>query len=161
MKRLYSARDFSQDASRLFTIHHELLSERDIIELQDKFLTNGFHYITVSSIACGRALVKTFLASLSCYTTIGYVSIAARDVQDRQYKDIYDDLISNGYIDSLTGHLVNQQSLDQFFIEEFHYDFIWIEATQTLTEKQWFADFKERLTTFNIDKDIPILMLTR
>ena len=68
-------RDWLHRASpRQFVNHiHEIegisqpLSEHEILEVQEKFLSNGFQYIKFSSIEEGRSIIEAFLQTLPLY----------------------------------------------------------------------------------------------
>ena len=132
----------------------ECLSEADILDLEDKFLTNGFHYISVKDVVVGRRLVDRFLNSLHCYNQNAALTISdgslAFCVTDIDYE-----LVKGGYVDS-----VYNFDFDGFFINQFYHDFMWIEASKELVESQWFADFFEKMVSFKIDQHIPVLIIS-
>jgi hypothetical protein len=49
--------------------------------------------------------------------------------------------------------------LDDFFLEQFEVDFLWIETTNTLIEQPWFYTFERKLCDFNIESKTPIIFL--
>jgi len=132
----------------------EQLSETDILDLEDKFLTHGFHYINVKDIAAGRRLVDKFLDSLQCYTQNAALTISNGSLE-LCVTDIYYELFKGGYVDSTYNF-----DFDGFFIHHFYYDFMWIEASNELVESQWFADFFQKMVSFKIDQQIPVLIIS-
>jgi len=131
-----------------------LLSETDILDLEDKFLTNGFHYINVSDVESGRALVYQFLDSLPCYGQRAALSVAST-MLDSSITDVYYELVKSGYID-----FPSHSNMEEFFIDQFYYDFMWIEASGGLIEQGWFSEFFEKMTFFKLDKHIPVLIIS-
>ena len=132
----------------------EPLSEFDILDLQDKFLTNGFHYINVSTISFGRSLVSRFLKSLHCYNDNAVLSLAT-PVIDENVTDIYYELIQGGFIS-----FSSENDLDEFFVNQFYYDFMWIEACNHLVDSAWFTDFFGKMVSYKLDQHIPVLILS-
>src|SRR3990170_111182 len=63
-------------------------SEHDIIQLQDVFLTAGFHHITVSDITQGRSLITTFTNALNYYRAIASLTCGAPELEQSIF-DIY------------------------------------------------------------------------
>jgi len=126
------------------------LSEQDIIELQDQFLTNGFHYITVETIEQGRKVIDTFLSSLNYYQDVGYLSLANQQtVNDAE--NIYRQLKADGCFESMR--------YDEFFIERWHYDFMWIEAIEPLWHLSWFKKLYQQLVDGSFEESLPIFIV--
>ena len=130
----------------------EPLSEHDILDLQDKFLNNGFHYIAVSSVSFGRLLISRFLRSLNCYHENAILTIS-NPIGNNTIIDLYYELLQGGY-------LSGNKDLDDFFIDQFYYDFIWIEACHELVDQKWFSEFFSKLLSFKIDRHIPVLVIS-
>ena len=128
------------------------LSEIDILDLEDKFLTNGFHYINVNDVESGRVLVYQFLDSLPCYGQRAALSIAST-MLDNSITDVYYELVKGGYIDS-------PSYMEEFFIEQFYYDFMWIEACNHLVDYAWFSEFFGKMVSYKLDQHIPILIIS-
>lgn len=126
-------------------------SEQDILSWHDEFLTNGFHYITLDSVATGRIFVDTFLRSLNYYHDIGSLTLSEQTL-DSSVDDLYDILARFGYL--------QQSNLINFFVDEWCYDFVWIEITDNLLHTPWFYEFTHLLNDFNISQTTPIFMIT-
>ncbi len=129
------------------------LTETDILDLQEKFLSNGFKHIRVKSMKAGRALVHRFLSSLSIYHNVAYVAMADVTLQTN-YTNVYYELMRGRYLNSFKPCFS-----DEFFIEEFYFDFMWIEATEELLRSSWYKYFKKKLLDFKLDQNIPMMVL--
>lgn len=141
------------DASSLPLIQHPF-SEVQILELQDKFLSEGIHHIKVADIAAGRNLVHTFLDSLTVYHEVACLTVSNAPLES-YITNIYHELLLQGYIDQYEA-----RNLEEFFIEQFYFDCLWIECTAELMEQSWFADFQINLLNFKLDRQMPIIMIS-
>ncbi len=125
------------------------VQEKDILYLQNLFMTPGIHVLPVDNFGNGRALVQELLASLKWYRTIGYISTT-----------------NKGSLPHATNLLtrisepVTTENLGDFFIEEFDYDFLWVEATNDLFDKPWMGLFEQQLLDLRINEMIPVILLT-
>ncbi len=126
-------------------------SEADIIELHNRFLTTGFHSLKVKNIHEGRSLVYTLLASLNYHHNIAALSIESQKLESFVH-DIYKAL--DGYSP------INEQSIFDYFLDEFNCDFLWIEMSKDLMSQVWFADFEHMLYDFHLNQHVPIVMLS-
>ena len=112
------------------------ISELQILELQDVFLTNGFHYITVPTIQEGRSLVYTFLDALRCFQAVGCITKNKIGLE----KGIFD-IVS--YLDFCGFNDVsNNAERELYFIEDFDFDFVWIESDK---KDQWQLCFEQKI----------------
>lgn len=134
------------------TLVREPLTESDILSIQDRFLTNGFQHIKVKDIATGRVLVDTFmqfLQSLRVYHDIACLTTSTRALRPG-ICDIYAELA------------LWQESkcdLEEFFLDTFYFDFIWIEATKDMVAQSWYAEFERQIIELQLDSHIPIVVL--
>ncbi len=129
------------------------LSESDILQLQDKFLTNGFSSIHVQDINTGRAIIKLFLDTHEVYNNVACLTITKNPLKNCIF-DIFHEIIYNHNIDT------NFRLLDEFLLEEFYFDFMWVETTQQLYAASWYHDFIQKIVDSNIDKHIPVIVIT-
>jgi len=129
------------------------LSEHDIFDLQDKFLTPGFHYVKASDIKFGRTIINKFLSLLYCYNEIAVLTAADLPLANH-ITDIHYTLLKEGYLSS------SFFELEDFFIEQFYYDFMWIEVSQELIQTKWFSDFFEKMIHFTLIQNIPVLIFS-
>lgn len=132
----------------------EPFTEKEILVLQEKFLSNGFQYIKVRDHKSGRTIVQRFLDSLAIYHDVACVSLSNNPLPN-YITDIYYELANDGYLDPFGQHY-----LDDYFIEHFYFDFIWIEATQKLFNSIWFQDFEDKILSFKVDEHIPLIIIS-
>lgn len=130
----------------------EPLSEFDILDLQDKFLNNGFHYIAVNNINFGRSLIDRFVHSLHCYHDNAILTISS-PITGSCVIDLYYELLQGGYTSG-------GRDIEEFFIDQFYYDFLCIEACHELVDQRWFIHFFSQLLHFKLNKHIPILVIS-
>lgn len=126
------------------------ISELQILELQEVFLTKGFHYIAVPTIQEGRTLIYTFLNALRCFQSVGCITKDKMPLE----KGIFD-IVS--YLDFCGFNDVkNIAERELYFIEDFAFDFLWIESNKN---DQWHHGFEQKLQELSIDQHIPIIIL--
>ncbi len=136
-----------------FNLIQEPFSESQIIALQEKFLENGFQYIKVRSVTKGRTIIESFLQSLGLYQDIVILSTTPI-LPKTMVTDLYYELSNSGYLNSFEPYY-----LEEFFIEHFYYDFMWIEATRDILNEPWFDDFKKKIIDMGLDQHIPIMVV--
>lgn len=129
-------------------------TDRDILDIQEKFLSNGFQYLKVKNILQGRSIIHDFLNSLSLYNDIVCLTLANEQLREG-VTNLYAELHGG---DSL--NLLEPYVLDEYFVEDFYFDFMWIEATKNLLRSQEFGKIKEKLIDTVTDQHIPILVFT-
>jgi len=126
------------------------ISELQILELQEVFLTKGFHRITVPSIHEGRTLVYTFLEALRCFQSVGCITKNKIPLEKGIF-DIVSYLDFCGFSD-----VSNIADQELYFIESFDFDFVWIESNKN---DVWHFYFEQKLEELNIDQQIPVIIL--
>ena len=131
----------------------DVLTECDVLLLQDVFLCNGFHHIQVKNIYAGRKFMYTFLQSLAISGEIGCLTGDILPLDDH----IID--IQNTIRHFSTDGCITEEIIEQFFNEEFFYDFIWIEISSEFEKKPWYIYFKKKLLEYK-HMHIPIAFLT-
>ncbi len=138
----------------LHEIHlvQEPFSEIQILDLQEKFLTNGFQYLKTKNVLKGRNIIKTFLSTLNLYQEVGCLTLHPYSVPEG-VADIYQELTYGDYLNSFETHYIEEYLFDSYF------DFIWIEANQELLTSPWFDQFVTKLITMGIDQRIPIVVV--
>lgn len=129
--------------------NHAHLSEYDIIELHNTFLTVGLQSITVPSASAGRSLIYMILNSLSCYH-----ACAALTTYNELQGSIYD--IYQGINPDLACATIDELMMNNFD----HADFVWIEATENMLSQHWFSYFEQQLIACHITKSIPVVIVT-
>ncbi|HJM68662.1 MAG TPA: hypothetical protein QGF02_01830 [Candidatus Babeliales bacterium] len=126
-------------------------SEQDILYLHETFLTVGFHGISVPSFDFGRAIMRTFLKSLNCYSDVACLTSHTDPLGDG-VTDLYSVLSSRGALD-------NEDRLKDFILEEFDYDFLWIEEKPEWIFQPWYMEFENALKELHIDKFMPVIIV--
>ena len=124
------------------------LADKDIISLQALFTTPGCHAIEVADVQAGRLLITRLLKSLKYHHEIGFVT-------DSQF-DVCAPAVN---ITSILAGVQDQEQIVSFFLNEFYYDFIWIEVTSYSDHMAWFHDFYTELINFNIQQMIPVILV--
>lgn len=128
------------------------LTEDDIIILQEGFLVNGLHHIQVPDTHNGRSLVGMFLESLDCYHNVA--CLTAGVVPDKhKITDLRQDLHEYAHGRDLVA------CLDEFLVERFYYDFLWIEHSDRLTKEIDPDAFLQKLDNLNLIETLPIMLL--
>lgn len=127
------------------------LSESQIIDLGNMFVTPGRHYVQVKTIKQGRMLVYSFLNSLNYYKEASCLSL--HPVNEPSVLNLYDILTKQRWTDK-------PDTVNDFFYNHFYSDFLWIEATTKLRSKPWFGAFEEQLDTYFFNTHMPIVILT-
>jgi hypothetical protein len=118
------------------------ISEQQILELQDLFLTNGVHHISVPSMKEGRALIYKFLDALRYYQSVACFSIDGGTLK-KSILDVHKQLA--------------QKEVDHFFVEEFRSDFLWLEQEGI---HQDCLLLEKKLCQFGFDNYMPIIILS-
>lgn len=127
-------------------------SEQDYIELFEEFLVPGIHVLKVKNITVGRNLVDVFSKTLKNFHEVGCLTVASDALPD-YVTDIHQEILLNGDIQ-------DAENLENYFLDMFSYDFLWIEATKELQKSSLFADLNTIVSEFHIDQQIPIVVLT-
>lgn len=150
MKRFYlNHNDIQVQGSALLS----LVSEHEILELQDLFLTPGFNYLELPSSEAGRELVTSFLNSLQHYSQIACLTTRP-EALPQATTSLHDEMAFSGAL------ALSHSRLDAFLLEQFHYDFLWIECTPDLLESPWYGYFEQKLSDFNIAATTPVLLVS-
>jgi hypothetical protein len=127
------------------------LSEEDILYLQDIFLSNGLHAIKLPNIIEGRSLIYRLLQSLHYYRTVACLTSVAEPPLKKSIFDIHS---------ALRMLIGDRDAIEDFFMERFFVDFLWIELTPDLVQVPTFMQVMSALDVLAIDKHIPILTLS-
>lgn len=129
-------------------------SDGDILELQDLFLSNGVHYIKVDDVRSGRALINLFLRSLNYYHNVACLSTSSEPL-DSSVIDLYAELMVGGYLDEGA-----TRQLEEFFLDRFDHDFMWMEASRSVVESDWMAEVFRQMKNFKLEQLLPILIVS-
>lgn len=123
-----------------------------ILDLQDMFLTHGYHVVAVPSMGVGRELVGACLSSMSCFNSISCLSMHHTRSLPVSIVSIYDELLA-------LGSEFSYDVIDSYLLEQFYFDVCWIECTPELVSARWFAHFRARLYDYNLIKSSSIVAL--
>ncbi len=158
MKRIhfFGEKSFSPITQQMHDARHVRapFSDGDILELQDLFLRNGVHYIKVDDIHAGRALIELFLRSLNYYNNVACLSMSHEPL-DASVIDLYGELMAGGYLASGA-----TRQLEEFFLERFDHDFMWLEASGRVLESEWMQDVFKQMKNFKLEQLLPILIVS-
>lgn len=155
MKRLYNevARERMQQG--LFSCYQQL-SEHDILDLQELFLTNGIHRITSYDLFTGRTLVDIFLQAMAQHYHEKACLTAHSLTLDSSVIDLYTLLqlfAGSACVDPT-------EYLEEFFVEQHSIDFMWIEETAQLRLQFWYPVFLETISFLKLDHHLPIIIFS-
>lgn len=130
--------------------HEHMLSDQQIIELHVRFLTNGFQHIQVPSVKEGRELIAKLLTSLDYYHTISCLTEDDQQLSTETL-DLLTYLVESRYLPN---------KLEDFFLEQTDFDFLWIELTPSLLTEPWLEEFKSLLIEHNVHTKMPIMCIS-
>lgn len=125
-------------------------SEKEIIEIQDYFLTPGIHTIKFKDVSLGRLFLDSFLPLLSSYTKGAYLSLV--------------DLSPSCGLVSLYRELIgacehgDTNVLEDYMLTSFYYDYLIIEETEELKRAGWYQRFRALLEKYNYVSTAPIVI---
>lgn len=128
------------------------LTENDVVALCDIFLTPSIHYVTFTSLATGRKVMHSFIDHLTCYHAIGYIDRIG--ISHQKGMNLYEFF---AHYES-GEHL--REAIEQFFLERFNYDFIWIVYPKYQVAQTFIQVFLDCVVEYRIDQKIPIIFLS-
>ncbi len=129
-------------------------TEKDILELQDTFLTNGFQFLRMDTIPFGRTVIETFLMSLNHFHDVACLTTSTQPLPP-MVTNIYQLLDQGGFLEPYS-----MLDFEEFFLEYFYYDFIWIEASYDLLSQPWFTYFEQKMVDLKLHERTPIIVLS-
>ena len=136
--------------------YNQKISEIEILHLQDLFLTPGLHKIKFSNLKIARYQLYTILDSLKFYKNAAALSLQTTGFRE-DLTDLYSELLQCGCLD--TPESSSNENLVNFCLDNFYYDFLWIESPQALEINQWYQQLLEFITDFKLDQLIPICLV--
>jgi len=137
-------------------LYNQKISEVEILYLQDLFLTPGFHKIKFTNLKVARNQLYTILDSLKFYQNTAALSLQTTGFRE-DLTDLYSELLQYGCLD--TPENSSNENLVSFCLDNFYYDFLWIENPQTLEINQWYQQLLEFIADFKLDQLIPICLV--
>ncbi len=126
------------------------LLDHDILALQEIFLTHGYHVIEVPSFGEGRLVINTFLRTLACFSSVCCLSLIGS--VPGSVVSLYD-VFLNGSLE------MSEEFIDLYLLQNFYFDFCWIECSNELLSASWFEHFRSRLYDYGIVKSLPIVAM--
>lgn len=159
MEKVLTSYPFKKDEKILYNLNKDPLffahpfSEYDILELQNIFLTFGLQEIKVKNVQEGRVIIDKILSSLNYFQNVGYISKLKNHNSD--YFNIYKN-VTEGF--EYQGKL--SPALEDFFIMNPHFDFIFIELTNSLKSMQLCASLKKIFEMCHADERMPVLLFS-
>lgn len=154
MKRFALSAHMHRHCSESFICNTTILNEEQIIDLHQALLTNGFHHMYANTIQEGRSILHVLLQSLGCHQDIACLTVENKNLPATTF-DLYYYLFEGGYLDAK-----HQTDLEDFFLNRFENDFLWIEATPQLTQQPWFFYFEQKLIELRINQQVPIMIIS-
>lgn len=155
MKRLYEVANQGRMQQGLFSCYQQL-SEHDILDLQELFLTNGIHHITSYDLFTGRTLVDIFLQAMAQH----YHEKACLTIHSLTLDSSVIDLYALLQLFAGSACVDPTEYLEEFFVEQHSIDFIWIEETAQLRTQFWYPAFLEMLSYLKLDEHLPIILFS-
>jgi len=120
--------------------------EKNILYLQNLFLTKGVHVLDAEQIESGRQVIKSILDSSNYYQNVACLG----------HSKLFNTSIN---LDPLFNDIKNEPDrLMSFFLEDFHYDLLWIEESRLLLDVDCYRMFKQYIFDFKIDKSSTIVI---
>ena len=156
MKRLYNEEaGHNRLPQGLFSCYQQL-SEKDILDLQDLFLTNGVHRVTSYDLFTGRTLIDVFLQAMAPhYHDKACLSLHSGTLDSTVF-DLY--LLLQLFVQNPQEDPT--EYLEEFFTEQLYVDFIWIEETADLRAQSWYSVLLESIALLKLDHHIPIIIFS-
>lgn len=138
--------DFFNNTGERYQRRGVLLSDDDVIALCNVFLMPGNHRVICPDTRQGRILVMRVLTSLGCFNRTACLTL----LRPPGCIDVFQELL-------VAGALIDAESLEAFFIENFFYDFLWIEETPQLLDQPWYESFRHCMKSLSFAASIPVV----
>ena len=126
-----------------------LLSEHEVLEVQEYFLNPGYHWLVVDNKECGRKLMTDFLDVLHYNSRVAVLN-TENWTREGSYDNLYRGLSDEDFLSEVG-------ALEEFVAHSFDYDFLAIEGTKELLCAPWFGQFEKHLMDHEITSFIPII----
>ncbi len=126
------------------------LSDCDILALQNIFLTSGYHTMYTSDICRSRELIGSLISVFPMFSSVAFLALDSSALPT---------LATPLYFELFSCTDFSSSSIDDYLLNAFYYDFLWIECSSDLLEASWFNHFRQRLYDFNILKSLSVLAL--
>ena len=130
------------------------LSIDDILFLQDVFLTGGIHHIIVPDVISGRKIVDSFLQSLNCHHEVSCLTVTEIPPIQGPTLNICSSLAS------YCGQDDSYEHVEEFFLEQYFADFMWIENLKDLLHIPLVARAIQAMHDLDIVQNIPVVAIS-
>ncbi len=124
----------------------EPLCENDIIFLQKQFMNPGIYNLDTINLKSGRSVIKTILNSLNYYKNVAFVSESNVDVN---FANLYEIITLQ--------QLNSYDEIFQYFINQFDFDFIWIEES----DDNLIKTIKEVIIELGFNNYLPVILYNK
>jgi hypothetical protein len=128
------------------------LSVDDILYLQQIFLTTGLHHIVAPNLSIGRRTMHLLLRSMNCFS-----NAACLTWEHKASLKGYDVL---GRLIDYCGQEANMDAIEEYFIEEFEADFLWIEMSDAFMQNPFVVQAFNIMHVLNIIHKIPVVLIS-
>ena len=125
-----------------------LPTHRDMELIEKALCKPGFHYLRFEDLATSRETLNTCLQYYN--KTVGHLFFT-EDLPESVHIDLYSLFLNNDYL---------PDKLDEFFIDYTHVELLWIERSPMLAVKPWLSMLEKNIIDFNIQKTIPIVIVS-
>lgn len=152
MKTFHSSQIFSynqmQSALNLCDFTKNL-SEKEIITLNEIFLSPGLHVVKIKNVRQGRSIFDVFVQQLHFYALHDCCALV---------QGFFHTNDCNSFDLSLLSQLTNDE-LDVLLLSLFDYNLLWIEADQNLLSNDKFTKFESRIYSLKLYEKLPIIVM--
>lgn len=128
-----------------------LLTEDDILFLQDIFLANGLHHIKVANMVAGREIIYKLLQSMHYYHDVTCLTGNEKIPLNKKVCNLYQ------AIKKYCGLNATYQDIEEYFLEQCYTDFMWVESSDELWENTIVAYAFQAMHELDIAHHIPII----
>lgn len=142
----------------------ESFLEPTLLSFQDMMLTKGAHYFHATSLEVAREWFYSFLRLSFPYKHAGCITAHGLTL-DGRVEDIYQTIIANGYCDNekrsseqCCKGVGKTHTLDTFFYDQCHYDFLWIEKN-IYDNNCLIESFEGAINAHCLENSIPIVIV--
>ncbi len=123
----------------------------DILYLQEIFLLSGLHHLLVPDLVKGRIIVTQLLQALNYYNDIACLTHIVNPPLKNNVTNIGDSLAH------YCGNDSSSEKIEEFFLENYYADFIWIEFPQDLRENPFIMQALRTMLDLEIVRRTPIV----
>jgi hypothetical protein len=131
-----------------------VLSQDDILYVQERFITNGLHHIVVQDIEHGRTLMEKLLKSMHYFQNVSCLAQSYPIAIDYEQSNLLEN------IQYYCGHDIEADLIEEYFLECYMADFLWVELTETLLRNPLALQIVYSMHTLDIAHNIPVIAIS-